>query len=170
MPEETTDPQMKAFIQNLKSASPLAGNLNRDELLFTAGRAAQARSARVWQYSTALLALVAVGLGTTLALRAPDVVERERLVYLEQPAAARSAPQTSTPRPISAETPSAHVETDGNEGVELPARLLLAGGNAASVTSAEWAHTALRPLSQSVPEAAALRFSRNSGDSGDSIR
>jgi hypothetical protein len=88
-------PDLKAFEAALSGLIPAASRLDRDRLMYQAGAASAApatnhpaiRSSRhpmrLWPAATAALLVVALGLGTFVALREPH----ERIVYVDRPAA-----------------------------------------------------------------------------------
>ena len=81
MSEPTTDPKLAALEKSLSALIPAAGRIDRDQLLFRAGQASMQRQRWLWPSATALLTLVAVGLGIALTLRPTSPVV-ERVVYV----------------------------------------------------------------------------------------
>jgi hypothetical protein len=88
-------PDLKAFEAALSGLIPAASRLDRDRLMYQAGAASAApatnhpaiRTSRhpmmLWPAATAALLVVALGLGTLVALRRPE----DRIVYVDRPAA-----------------------------------------------------------------------------------
>ena len=145
--------------------------LDRDALLFAAGRAAQARSDRVWQLSTAILSLAAASLGATLVLRPAAVVERERLVYVQTPPpAAAPQPPPATPDASPPSSIATVPDTEWAEGLQLRQRLLQEGVAGLAPTSLAWSELP-RPLSErDVPEISALHRPYHSSAPGGLFR
>jgi hypothetical protein len=81
MSESTTDPKLAALEKSLATLMPAPGRIDRDQLLFRAGQASMQRQRWLWPSSTALVTLVAVGLGIALALRPASPIV-ERVVYV----------------------------------------------------------------------------------------
>jgi hypothetical protein len=100
MSESTSDPKLAALEKSLTALVPVPGRIDRDQLLFRAGQASVRTRPWLWPSSTALLAVVAVALGTALAMR-PVPAPVERIVYIK-------VLQSETP---SEPTPSAIVES-----------------------------------------------------------
>jgi hypothetical protein len=89
MSESTTDPKLAALEKSLSALVPAPGRIDRDQLLFRAGQASVRGRSWLWPSATALVAIVAVGLGTALMLRpAPRVIERVVFVSPESQAPA----------------------------------------------------------------------------------
>ncbi len=168
MPDETPDRGLNAFARALAVASPHPGRLDRDALLFAAGRAAQARQGRAWRLSTAALALLSAGLGAALAVRpapAPGVVEVERVVYV--PAPTPPAPQQPPAMPEALSPPvAAPAAAVWAEGLRQRERALREGIAGLPPAALAWSAPLPPPLSErDVPELSALhRFPANSGD------
>ena len=68
MSEPQPDPALASWEAELRRLAPRAGRLDRDAILFEAGRAS-AGSLRVWQVTTAALSLAVVVLATLLGAR-----------------------------------------------------------------------------------------------------
>jgi hypothetical protein len=91
-------PELSALESKLTTLTPLPSAVDRDYLLFQAGRASVRRNTWVWQAATACLIVAVAGL--TLALLSRPVPSRgepitvERIVYLPAPPA--TAPASST--------------------------------------------------------------------------
>lgn len=79
MSEAGNDPGMKALEAGLAGLVPASG-LNRDQLMFQAGKQSAARPGWLWPGATAAMALIALGLGA-LALR-PGAAPPGRIVYV----------------------------------------------------------------------------------------
>lgn len=78
MSEETG---MTAFENALSSLTPLAGRLDRDQLMFQAGQATTQGRKWVWPSATAVLGLVAAVFGGVLALR-PEPADVVQVVHV----------------------------------------------------------------------------------------
>lgn len=92
MPEFPIDPDLAALSDALGGLSPAAPALNRDRLLYDAGRRA-ARPRLAWPVATGLFAVLAVGLGIrpmTMPLPPPRV----EIVYVEREAKPDRYPAT----------------------------------------------------------------------------
>jgi hypothetical protein len=157
MPDETPDPGLSALARALAAAAPHPGRLDRDALIFAAGRAAGARRARGWRYSTAAMALLSAGLAAALTLRTPAVVEVERVVVVPAapPAVAErppAPPEKTAPLPA-VSPPAAELA----EGLRLRQRVLREGVAALPAIPPSWYAPPERPLSESdVPELGTL--------------
>jgi len=81
---ENLTPAERELAAALGTLRPAGVSVDRDRLMFLAGRAAAGRGSRAWQ---CLAVLLAAGLGVLLAVR-PGPRETERLVYrtIERPA------------------------------------------------------------------------------------
>lgn len=97
MSESTTDPKLAALEKSLSALVPAPGRIDRDQLLFRAGQASVRRPPWLWQSATALVSVIAVGLGTALMLRpAPRVVERVVFVSPESQAPASDSTESAS--------------------------------------------------------------------------
>jgi len=155
MSNEPTD--LTAFEQGLAEVPPNQGSFQRDTLLFAAGLAA-GRRGRLWPVATAALALVSVGLGATLLLRSPSVVEVERVVYVEKDLAPTPQPPAPEPPSPQQERPplaAAPLPPEWFEGLRL--RESAIRGVFSSTPSAVWAAPA-SPSPNDVPDMSALRL------------
>jgi hypothetical protein len=86
MSERPLDPALTDLERALGALAPVPAALDRDRLLFEAGRRAARRRGWYWPGATAALALLAAGLGTALVLRAgPPPVERMVSIPAAQP-------------------------------------------------------------------------------------
>jgi hypothetical protein len=89
MSESTSDPKLIALEKSLSALVPAPGRIDRDQLFFRAGQASMKSRRWLWPSATALVAIVAVGLGTALMLRpAPRVIERVVFISPESQAPA----------------------------------------------------------------------------------
>ncbi len=89
MSDSTADPKLAALEKNLSALVPTPGRIDRDQLLFRAGQASVRRPQWLWPCATALVSVVAVGLGTALMIRPePRVIERVVFVSPESQAPA----------------------------------------------------------------------------------
>jgi hypothetical protein len=159
MSDETPDAGLSAFARSLAAVAPHPGRLDRDVLLFAAGRAAGARRGRVWQGCTAVLTLLCAGLGTTLVLRSPASVEVPRVVLVPAPAAKPSLPTADEPSLSPADST---LQAEWAAGMRLRNRVLREGVAALPSPPLAWSGPPERPLSdREVPEISALnRFAR----------
>ncbi len=109
MSEQPLDPSLAALEATLASLSPRPDCLQRDRLLFEAGKRAVPR-ARLWLTPAACLASAALAFGATVLLRpAPAGIERFVLVEPKPKAAVRPAEAPRAERVAQAEPA---VETD----------------------------------------------------------
>jgi hypothetical protein len=92
MSEPIPNPDLARLEAALKGLAPSPGRLSHDRLLFAAGRAAALRWRWLWPAATAVLAVVAAGLGTALFLR-PGPLIVERVVKERVPVPVPPAPQ-----------------------------------------------------------------------------
>jgi hypothetical protein len=157
MSNEPTD--LNTFEHHLAEVAPHPGGLDRDSLLFAAGKAAGGRG-RFWPLLSAALALVSAGLATTLLLRPPRVVEVERVVTVtvEVPVpiplpVPESAPATSDERPPLAATPLA---PEWVRGMRLRESVLREGVGV--LPSTVWTAPPAQPRRPEVPDLSALRL------------
>jgi hypothetical protein len=87
--------------------------VNRDQLLYIAGKASTTGSLRAWQASACLFAVTALALGGVLWFQAPRVETVERTVYVEVPA------PTPAPEPIPEPIPEPPPSPEPPERIEL---------------------------------------------------
>ena len=92
--DDLTDPE-----RQLAALRPTARGLDRDRMLFEAGRASARAGdrARVWALSAAASALVVVGLGVALARERSRTLGLERALIVAQEAAPAPRPPHATP-------------------------------------------------------------------------
>jgi hypothetical protein len=95
-------PDLTALAADLRRLAPAPAGLDRDALLFRAGRAS-ARRGWAWPAATALATATAASLALVLALRPPEVqtVERPVVVVVE-----KQAPTVPQLQPTPPEAPS----------------------------------------------------------------
>jgi hypothetical protein len=103
MPERPHEPPLTDLERSLLTLAPAPPALDRDRLLFEAGRRS-ARGRRLWPCATAALALVSAALGAAVVLRpAPppvvQVITRDRPAPPPPTAAASSQPADESPAP-----------------------------------------------------------------------
>ena len=112
---EPIDPELASFEKELRDLAPRPGCLDRDALLFAAGRAS-AKAGR-WRAAPAGLVALSLALGVALAVRpAPPVVER--VVYVpDEPEAMPEPPSVLTPPAISRERLIEQVFLHGLDGL-----------------------------------------------------
>jgi hypothetical protein len=115
---------LSAFTRSLANVPPHPGRLDRDALLFAAGRAAGRRGV-FWPATAVALATLSVVLAGILATRTPTVVEVPRIIPVPTPIAPEGPPPQPAPvedaRPVP--TPSAP-SPDLAEGLRQRQRLL----------------------------------------------
>lgn len=109
-PEPPDD--LAALERRLAGWRPATGTLNRDRMLFEAGRAsvAGAPSVLAWRVAAGLFLAVSVGLGVELTLERSGRIEAERAVAIARAEAARrpsAVPAIEAPpsRPVAADPP-----------------------------------------------------------------
>jgi len=84
MPDIVPDRELAALEAALKTLTPTACPLDRDQLFFRAGQASVRSRRWLWPAIASLLALTSGTLGALLAVRpGPEIVER--LVYIQEP-------------------------------------------------------------------------------------
>ncbi len=111
MSEQPPDAALAALEQALAALAPAPGRLDRDQLMFRAGRASVPRRGWLWPATAAALVLLSSGLGLTLALR-PDRPAVERIVYKykERPAPVQPQRAVTPDRPRVAPAAAAPAE------------------------------------------------------------
>jgi hypothetical protein len=86
MSEQAHNPELTALEARLTALAPAAPAIDRDYLFYHAGRTAARQGRGVWPYTTALMALVALGLGWVAVHRSqplPPLEKTEtRIVYV----------------------------------------------------------------------------------------
>lgn len=103
MSSEPLDPRVAAVEAALARLAPAPANLDRDRLLYLAGRASAGGRQWAWPTVTAAAMLLAAGLGIALALRpAPPVVERIVTIVVKEPAppVPEAPSEPPAPRPV----------------------------------------------------------------------
>jgi hypothetical protein len=100
MSEQNLDPELSSLADALAGLKPSPAALDRDALMFRAGRASAPRG-WTWPLATAASALLALGLGAALFVRPqPQVVKEIEYVKVEVPAPAPApSPQPKPPEP-----------------------------------------------------------------------
>lgn len=96
MPEPINDPELTALESSLSALRPLPDRLNRDQLMFEAGRLSARRRSWAWPAATGALAASCMILSGALVLRAPPA-PAERIVYVPSPAPAAAPDRTAAP-------------------------------------------------------------------------
>ena len=113
---ESIDPELASFEEELRDLAPRPGCLDRDALLFAAGRA----SAKASRWRAATAGLVALSLGVLLAVRpTPPVVERIVVAPVEPEPVYEPVPRTLPPS-ISRQTLIDQVFLHGLDGLPDP--------------------------------------------------
>jgi hypothetical protein len=96
MSDEALDPELNALETGLQALAPRTPAINRDQLLFLAGRASARRRTAGWRAWAVGSTLAAAGLGLALCLRpAPERVEAEVRwlpAPVEQPSSSSDSP------------------------------------------------------------------------------
>jgi hypothetical protein len=152
---------LTAFTRSLANVPPHPGQLNRDELLFAAGRAA-GRRGPLWPATAAALAVLSTALGVMLVTRPPTIVEVERIVRVPTPVPT-DAPATDSAGPsdeLSAPTSSA--PSPGlTEALRQRQRIFSDGAGEQPQTA--WASQST-PLSSDIPDLSSLRLNASRFD------
>jgi hypothetical protein len=94
MPDRIPQDDLTDLERRLAALRPTARGLDRDRMLFEAGRASARAEGRIWVLSAAASALVVVGLGVALARERSRALGLERAVAATRPT---SPPITSPP-------------------------------------------------------------------------
>ncbi len=109
-------PELSALADALRALAPAPAALDRDELLFRAGRSSAPRPRRwPWALATALASVTALGLGGALLFRPPATHTVERVVHVTVVREAR-APAPPEPAPPQPETAPAPLESSPTLG------------------------------------------------------
>jgi hypothetical protein len=96
MPEPHPSPELAALEEQLRGLVPQAGALDRDRILFRAGRAS-APTGWVWRAVAGVSTLTAAALAAVLALQPPPQAVFERVVRAPAERPASPAPPASVP-------------------------------------------------------------------------
>jgi hypothetical protein len=142
------------FTRALAAVPPHPGQLDRDALLFAAGRAA-GRRGRFWPALSAGLACLSAALALVLLLRPPVVVQVEHIVHIPTPAPADTTPPEQDDGPTPAQ-PSPTVA----EGMRLRKGILQDGADTQPQTP--WAASS----HDDVPTLTSLRLNATHADGG----
>jgi hypothetical protein len=156
MSNEPTD--LTGFERKLAEALPHPGGLQRDALLFAAGRAA-GRRGTFWPTAAGMLALVSLGLGGIVAFRPPAVIEVVRVEYRSAPLADRAPAPAESAQIRSPLASAAPLAPEWVEGLRLRERVIRDG--VTSLPSPAWAPAPEQPTTDEVPEMSALRLNIN---------
>jgi hypothetical protein len=122
------EPDLRALERRLAGWKPSAGALDRDRMLYDAGRAAA--GIHRWRLAAAALLLVSLGLGG-LAMRQRVLIDRDRVLLAHERAQRLEletalAAWTAAPRPSAADTPPVGPPAPGSY-LALTARLAADG-------------------------------------------
>ncbi len=102
-----SEDEMNAVESALRGLTPTPQPLNRDALMYQAGRTSAAPRPWLWQAATAAAMLCAVGIGIAFWMRPAEVRRVERIVYLPAPPPAPApTPPVEPPSPGSRPTTS----------------------------------------------------------------
>lgn len=96
MPEYPIDPDLAALTAALGGLAPARPALDRDRLLYEAGRRSARRRPWTWPAAAGLFAVLSAGLGVRLATLP---VPQPQVVYVSRPAAPEQPPVASTETP-----------------------------------------------------------------------
>lgn len=102
MSERANESPLIDLERALLALAPTPPALDRDRLLYEAGRRAARRRGRVWPAATAALTLLALALGGVLVLR-PTPPPAERIVYIPTPAVPPESTLAPEARPPTAD-------------------------------------------------------------------
>ena len=152
---------LTAFTRTLANVPPHAGNLDRDALLFAAGRAAGRRGA-FWPATAVMLAGLSAALAVALVARPPTVVEVVRLVSVPTPATPENTARQPVPDAPADTAPGPAASPDWVAGMRLRQRILRDGVGA--LPQAPW--VAPSPSSGDVPDLSSLRLNASHPDGG----
>jgi hypothetical protein len=156
---------LTAFTRSLANVPPHVGQLDRDALLFAAGRAA-GRRGLVWPALNGALAVLIVALTVTLLTRPATIVVVEHVVRVPTPVPAAPLPADPV-RP--ADDTSGPERTDSGPGLadalRLRQRLLRDGGGELPPTA--WTSELPSP-SAGMPDLSSLRL--NAAHDGETFR
>jgi hypothetical protein len=156
----TPPDDLTAFARALADVPPHPGRLDRDALLFAAGRAAGRRwPLRLAAAATAILTAVSAALGVALVTRPPALVVDERVGRVPTPAPAESP--RSEPGPIPEET-SAPAAAALAEGLRLRRQDLR--DDVRPAPQAPWASSSAGRSSDDVPDLYSLRLNAPHSD------
>lgn len=119
-------PDLTALERRLSGWRPAAGALDRDRILYDAGRAAAEGRGRPWRLATGALLLVSMGLGGALIHQRSELAregallasERTRRLELETALAVRSAPSPVPQGTIEPPAPSSYLALSARLGEE----------------------------------------------------
>jgi hypothetical protein len=101
MSEPPRDADIMALENALAALTPLPAVVNRDRLMFQAGRASRQFWNWPWAAATAALALTAAGLGAALILRpAPPAEERLVIIHVREPAPSAPLAPANAPKGV----------------------------------------------------------------------
>jgi hypothetical protein len=106
-----SEKELNALESALRDLRPTAQPLNRDALLFRAGRMTATAGVGRWQVATAGFAFLALGFGIALASRSAEPRTVEHVVYVPAPPAGQGAvplpeqPMHSDPAPAPPASP-----------------------------------------------------------------
>jgi hypothetical protein len=144
MPEPTHDPEVTDLESALRGLRPRA-DLDREALMFQAGRASAGRGWG-WPVATAAALALAAGMAVLVFIRpAPPVVER--IVHVPAPAAPQPPPD-DRPSPPPSQEPTA---TTSAESAEAPGSFPYPGPPSLREHVLRWGLDGLPPVPDSAP-------------------
>jgi hypothetical protein len=155
---------LSAFSRALAGVPPHPGLLDRDALLFAAGRAA-ARRGRFWPVTAGVLAALSAALAGVLLFRPPTVVEVERIVHVPAPAPAVPDHQPVAAPDDQADPSQSSPSPDLAEGLRQRHRIL--GDGVSTQPQRPWASSS-PGSSEDVPSLSSLRV--NAHPDGEQFR
>ena len=94
-----SEDELNALASALRGLTPSARPLDRDALMYQAGRASGPRRTWLWPAATAASALITVGFGLAMWGRPAEVKTIERVVYVPALVQPLSTPSVETPIP-----------------------------------------------------------------------
>lgn len=156
---------LSAFTRCLANVPPHSGQLDRDALLFAAGRAAGRRSP-FWPACTGALAVLSAALTVTLLTRPATVVVVERTVRV--PAPAPPAPTPADRQPAEEATTPDQTPPSPTLAQALWLRQHMLGDGTGELPRTAWTAESTSPAAD-MPDLSSLRLNAAHSD-GDSFR
>lgn len=113
-PQDKLPPELEGLAAQLRGLTPAPAALNRDRLMFEAGRAAAGRGLAMWRGLAAAALLLAATLGAWAGWQGDRVVER--VVYVPAPTPERSPAEKLPEKPVQQGQPVAPPPALAEEG------------------------------------------------------